>query len=277
VRDQPLTVPRGGADHGQGLHPGGGVDPGERGRGRQPGLGRPHDEPAGQAHQGRGRAGGQDRERQPRREPARKPGPPSRPAVPALPPDVVPPTAPPRTRRPRVRCSQPRIRPPSRSITRSAIPSTASEWLATRAVRPRSSRASGSISAASVAASRCAVGSSTGAGGAGLAEGDVVGQGAGKQVGMLADQQRPGRPVGGRPVDERPAFAGPQPAPGHLEQGGLPRPRGTGDAEYGARRHEDADIAERGPRAAREADRDVLYRDAWRGTGRRYSGLPVLQ
>ena len=63
MRGQPLTIPRGGADHGQGLHPGGRVDPGERGRDREPGLSRPHDEPASQAHQRRGRDGGEDRER----------------------------------------------------------------------------------------------------------------------------------------------------------------------------------------------------------------------
>ena len=80
VRGQPLTVPRGGADHGQGLHPGGGVDPGERRRDREPGLSRPYDKPASQAHQGRGRGGGKDRERQPDREPPGKLGPAARPA-----------------------------------------------------------------------------------------------------------------------------------------------------------------------------------------------------
>jgi hypothetical protein len=40
-------------------------------------LSRPHDQPAGQAHQGRRRGGGEDRERQTSREPAREPAPPS--------------------------------------------------------------------------------------------------------------------------------------------------------------------------------------------------------
>jgi hypothetical protein len=75
----PLTVPRGGADPAS-LHPGGGVDPGERGCDRQPGLSRTYDEPASQAHQAADAAAARiasasDREPREGREPQVRPKP----------------------------------------------------------------------------------------------------------------------------------------------------------------------------------------------------------